>query len=578
MKNLIKHLTSLFGIIALSAIIVCSFASCKDEPEDSGPSASIPEELRGTTWVHRDGDSVSFTKSKATVKPQNGSEQTFTIKDISSIDQSGIKQTILYFNLDDKTKDTITFRNGEISMVNLGGVAKSNFEKDDGSGNNNNNNTQYEDVVQDGMTFKYLTEYSGYGVTEYSGTAQNVTIPEKVNGVPITSIYNFAFHENNKPDEQKLTSVTIPNSVTTIGNYAFSSNQLTSVTIPNSVTTIGDSAFSSNQLTSVTIPNSVTTIGDSAFSSNQLTSVTIPNSVTTIGDSAFSFNQLTSVTIPNSVTSIGNSAFSSNQLTSVTIPNSVISIGNYAFSSNKLTSVTIPNSVTTIGDSAFSFNQLTSVTIPASVTSIGNSAFSSNKLTSVTIPNSVTTIGKSTFSGNPTVINVDAGNSAYSSDNGILYNKNKTSLVAYPSATGAFTIPNGITSIEEEAFYGCNKLTSVTIPNSITSIGKRAFPSCGITNIIIPNSITSIKEEAFYNCYNLTSVTIPNSVTTIGNKAFNSCDSLTSVTFEGISTNLSFDAFGLFFGSDDLRDKYLSGGIGTYTSKKTFSVRSWTKQ
>ena len=152
---------------------------------------------------------------------------------------------------------------------------------------------------------------------------------------------------------------------------------------------IGISAFEYKTLTSVIIPDSVTTIGDSAFYDNQLTSVTIPDSVTTIGYAAFAGNQLTSVTVPNSLTAIGNYAFGNNQLTSVTIPDSVTSIGDYTFRDNNLTSVTIGNSVTSIGDYTFDSNQLTSVTIPDSVTSIGYVAFANNQLTSVTIGSGV---------------------------------------------------------------------------------------------------------------------------------------------------------------------------------------------
>src|SRR5574344_1552737 len=272
-----------------------------------------------------------------------------------------------------------------------------------------NSDGTYLDVIIpskiDGKTISAIfVAFSPYDVDngELSASAKvginSVIIPDTVTALPAAFAYN------------QLTSVTIPNSVTSIVPGIFLENQLTSVTIPNSVTSIGDFAFSNNQLTSVTIPDSVTSIGNYAFSNNQLTSVTIPDSVTSIGMSAFSENQLTSVTIPNSVTSIGDFAFSNNQLTSVTIPDSVTSIGNYAFANNQLTSVTIPNSVTSIGESAFESNQLTSVTIPDSVSSIGEDAFINNKLTSATIGTGVTTIGSDAFrkttTSNPSLTNI----------------------------------------------------------------------------------------------------------------------------------------------------------------------------
>ena len=149
---------------------------------------------------------------------------------------------------------------------------------------------------------------------------------------------------------------------------------------------------------------SVTSIGDYAFDSNDLTSVTIPNSVTSIGNSAFYNNALTSVTIGSSVTSIGNYAFYSNALTSVTIPNSVTAIGEGAFESNLLTSVTIPNSVTAIGDYAFKANALTSVTFLGNAPAAGTAVFFGNVgLTFVTRSSTATGWGL-TWSGVPVVI------------------------------------------------------------------------------------------------------------------------------------------------------------------------------
>ena len=221
------------------------------------------------------------------------------------------------------------------------------------------------------------------------------------------------------------------------------------------------------------------------------------------------------VEIKSGITSIGDYAFfNCDSLTSITIPNSVTSIGDWAFSHcDSLTSITISNSVTSIGDYAFWYcYSLTSITIPNSVTSIGGSAFSQcYSLTSITIPNSVISIGDYAFYNcdSLTRIDVDDSNQNYSSQDGVLFNKDKTVLIQYPigNTRTSYTIPNSVTYIGVEAFENCDSLTSITIPNSVTYIGVEAFENCdSLTSIIIPNSVTSIGDYAFYGCNSLSDV------------------------------------------------------------------------
>ena len=374
----------------------------------------------------------------------------------------------------------------------------------------------------------------------------SIIIPEGV-----TSISNQVFYDCNR-----LSSITIPEGVTSIGNNAFyNCRNLTSIIIPENVVNIGAGAFNNcSGLTSIIIPEGVTRIESSTFDGcSKLISITIPEGVTYIGYAAFSrCSSLTSITIPEGVTDIRNYAFyKCSSLTSITIPEGVTSIGDNAFSGCwNLTSIIIPEGVTSIGNNAFSdCSSLTSITIPKSVTSIGNSAFSGCwNLTSIIIPEGVTSISNNAFSdcSSLTSINVSEDNKNYCSIDGILYNKEITTLIRYPckKSDTEYVIPEGVTSIGNNAFSGCRSLTSITIPESVTNIGNGAFNNCSsLMNITIPEGVTTIKDSTFRYCTSLTNITIPNRVTDIGVDAFHDCSSLTNITIPESVTNIGMSAF-----------------------------------
>ena len=309
----------------------------------------------------------------------------------------------------------------------------------------------------------------------------------------------------------------------------------------------------------------VTGIADAAFQNQScLISVTIPGSVTTIGEGAFlGCTNLMTVLIPSSVTTLGDDAFEScASLASVTIPNSITSIGNQEFSGcTSLMIATIPNSVTNIGDMAFeSCSSLTNIAIPGSVISIGYTPFVwCTSLRSIT---------------------VDPNNPAYCSVNGVLFDKERTTLLECPGALGGgYTIPMGVTAIGDSAFYACSNLVRVTVSSGVTSIGDLAFNDCySLISAAIPDSVTSIGMEPFLNCASLTAITvaaanpfyssangvlfdhnrttliqyplglagaytIPNGATNISDNAFVDCVGLTGITMPASVTGIGDCAF-----------------------------------
>ncbi len=444
----------------------------------------------------------------------------------------------------------------------------------------------------------------------------SITIPESVTNIGKSAFDNCS----------SLTSIIIPQSVTRIGGRAFlGCNSLISIVVEEG-NAIYDSRDGCNAIietstntliegcNATVIPNSVTSIGNSAFSGNSLVSFIIPEGVTSIGSDAF-FNckNLASITIPKSLNYINHFAFSGcNSLTSIAFPKSQKSVGNYTFSGcSSLASIVIPEEVVSIGNSAFAHcSSLTSITIPESVTNIYGYAFYNctglasiiskaatppacsddtsfgfiDKSIPVYVPASSVAayqaadgwseftnirsyIASGTCGDNLTWILTDEGELIIEGTGAMAdYDReNTTPWHDYKSSIKNVSIKEGVISIGDYAFHECSKSTSITIPESVTSIGDYAFcQCCSLASITIPDGVTRIGEQAFYMCYCLTSITIPESVTSIGECAFVGCSSLTSITIPESVTSIGYAAF---FGCSSLTSIVVAEGNVHYDSR-----------
>jgi len=346
------------------------------------------------------------------------------------------------------------------------------------------------------IDFRWTTDDDGQlTITRYKGTAANINIPPQMSDIPVVKIDNGAFEGC-----ESLIRVIIPDGVTYIGDNAFRDCiNLREITIPNSVTYIGDSTFwNCLSLTVITVPNGVESIGNWAFGyCTSLETITIPDSVTNIGFGALI--ECTSLTAINVYS--GNSVYSSD--------NGIL------FSKDKNTLIKYP------------------------------SAKSEN---SYMLPNNITKIEDRAFDNciSLTAINVDSGNTAFSSENGVLFDKEKTALVRYPNAKNgaSYRIPTSVAYINNFAFEDCTKLTRITIPESVAFIGDSAFENCeNLKEINIPGNITKIGSYTFFKCVNVEEFIIPANVVYIGNSAFKHCRNLSTITIPASITSLGNSAF-----------------------------------
>ena len=409
----------------------------------------------------------------------------------------------------------------------------------------------------------------------YLGNATVLTLPADYKGE------NYAIGANVFKGKTTITSVTIPNSVTSIGEDAFNGcSGLTSIVVDGNNTKY-DSREDCNAIIetetntlisgckNTVIPNSVTSIENYAFDGCYgLTSTTIPNSITSIGDGAFSgctglktVYNFSNLTFSEGSEDYGYVACYADKVYNA--PNGFID-GDFIFGK--------PNDVNTlvgylgndaeptlpanykgedyvIGAKAFYGNTvLTSITIPNSVTSIGDYALRGcTGLTSITIPNSVTSIENSAFEGCTSLkeLRIEDGEGTLNTGEGLF---NDCPLE---------TLYLGRNLSQRSPFYEIKTLASVTIGNSVTSIGDEAFYNCtGLTSVVIGNSVTSFGNSAFNGCTGLTSITIPNSVTSIGNNAFQGCAGLTAVHINDLAAWCGID-----FGSADANPLYYAKNL-----------------
>ena len=450
--------------------------------------------------------------------------------------------------------------------------------------------------------FTYTITNGTVNITDYSISSSTLIFPSEINGLPVTRIASN--HGVKYRIYQSITNVVIPSSVTTLGDWVFLGLDLIDINIPASVSHIEELALEDlHALTQFNVdqnnPNYSSQDGVLYNKTKQKllrypakkggTSFQIPLEVTEIAPHAFQGGELENIAIPSGVVSIWEPNLSGlGRLTTFIVdsnnPNYSSQDGVlYDKTKQKLlrypakksgTSFQIPLEVTEIAPFAFYGSQPENIIIPLGVASIGVGAFiNCTNLTSLNIPASVKSVGLSVdgVNGNyaPSLasVNVDEANADFSSQDGVLFNKNKSTLIFYPmSRSGSsYTIPAGVTHVGQCAFAYCHKLSNIAIPQTVTSIGSEAFALSGITNISIPIHVTNIETGAFQGCWSLKTVNLPPNMTTIKSNTFANSDSLKSIN---IPSNINEIEFGAFQGCRSLSSIELPNGllsIGEYS-------------
>ncbi len=392
-------------------------------------------------------------------------------------------------------------------------------------------------AAEEESNYQYSIQDGKATITKYIGTEAVITVPQTLDGYSVITIGDRAFSSCTS-----LTDVTILSGVSTIERYAFvACSHLLNITLPDTITNIGDLAFSGTIINKAIIINSGTTL---CYVPKTLRSYYIPDGVTTINNRVFFGGNFYDIVIPDSVKTIGEYSFGyCDNLTDITMPASVESIAPFAFSGSPIESpiysnygkvlchiketlglFTIPSTVEEIGPTAFAnCYRLMSITIPEKVSKIGDFAFSECwKLHSVSMSDNVVSIGNYAFSGCEVLENFSMSNSL-------------TSIGAYAfkdCPIKSFIIPETLETLGEGAFYGCHEFDSISLPDSITSLSDFVFMNCSkMYSINLPINLDSIGTGAFLSCKRLNKIVLPDTINTIEDNAFKFDTGLSVITF-----------------------------------------------
>ena len=418
-----------------------------------------------------------------------------------------------------------------------------------------------------GRTWQFTIEngkariYGGLLKSAIEVTRGHVDVPDRLGGSPVKVIGSYAFNA-----QTNITSITIPEGIEEMEFYACRGcTSLRSIDLPSTLRTMGNAVFigCTNLLVGV-VPDGVTTMGRDMFSNcKSMTSVTFSRNVKSLDAmTCYHCDSLTHVEIPYGVTNIGVSAFSyCGNLVTVSIPDTVESIGNYAFNN-------CPN--------------LEPFGLPSGLKVLNPLFSGSPKIRTITIPAATQAVDGYAFAGDYDWIGVDSGNNYFESVDGVLYSKDRTTLVAWPNgitpvaiqpgtlriaerafmnnkSTFALVLPAGLQRVGKWAFSGCSGISSLSLPSSMLEIGDGAFRWCsGMESVTFANGIRTIGCEAFMNCTRLSEVVLPPSVTLIATNAFRVCSLLSSVRIESEHAEIQDWAF---WGCSSLRSLYLSDGV-----------------